>query len=329
VQSTVWVTAHTTQFAQPGWQYLDSSSGYLPEKGTYVTLRSPNLKDWSTVLETIDATQPQHVAFTLSGGLSAKAVHIWETNAHKSFEHVADIAPKNGAFSFTFEPESLYSLTTTTGQGKGDAQPPAPKPFPMPYSDDFESTPLARAPKYLSDQDGAYEAQPCAGRAGRCLEQVVIQKPIPWFPLPDPFTLAGDVTWDDYSVAADFALSGSGNVTASGNITLMGRIDSGDVFQDKDTIYPSGYILVVQADGAWKLVSAASKKPTAVLASGAIALSPGTWHRFALTFKGNRISAMLDGGQVATIQDDTHTHGMFALGTGWNKAQFDNLAVTR
>ena len=41
VQSTIWVTAHTTQFAQPGWQYLDASSGYLPEKGTYVTLRSP------------------------------------------------------------------------------------------------------------------------------------------------------------------------------------------------------------------------------------------------------------------------------------------------
>ena len=322
VQSTIWVNAHTTQFTQPGWQYLDSSSGYLPEKGTYVTLRSPNGKDWSTVLETIDASQPQPVSFTIAGGLASGPIHIWETNATRIFEHVADLTPQKGAFSFTFDPESIYTITTTTGQGKGSAQPLAPKPFPMPYSDDFEATQLARAPKYLSDQDGAFEAQPCTGRSGRCLEQVITQKPIPWFPLPDPFTLAGDVTWADYTVAADFALG------ASGNITLMGRIDSGDVFQDKDTIYPNGYILSVQADGTWKLVSAAFKKPSAVLASGAILLSPGTWHHFALTFKANRISALLDGAALATVQDDAHAHGMFALGTGWNQAQFDNLAIT-
>ena len=33
VQSAIWVTAHTTQFAQPGWQYLDSASGVFAGKG--------------------------------------------------------------------------------------------------------------------------------------------------------------------------------------------------------------------------------------------------------------------------------------------------------
>ena len=323
VQSTIWVTAHTTQFAQSGWQYLDSSSGYLAEKGTYVTLKSPNRKDWSVVLETIDAKQPQQITFTIKGGLASGQVHIWETNATRIFEHVADLTPKNGAFTYTFEPESLYSLTTTTGQGKGNAQPPSPKPFPMPYSDDFESTPLARAPKYLSDQDGAFEAHPCAGRNGRCLEQVITEKPIAWYSLPDPFTLAGDVDWTDYSVAADIALSHSGAVT------LMGRIDSSDIVQDTKAIYPSGYVLSVQPDGAWKLVSAAYKKPAITLASGTATLLPGEWHRFALTFRGSQIAATLDGTQFANVIDGSHTHGMFALGTGWNKAQFDNLAVTK
>ena len=321
VQSTIWVTAHTTQFAQPGWQYLDASSGYLPEKGTYVTLRSPNGKDWSTVLETIDATHPQTVSFNLAGGLASGPVHIWETNANRIFEHVADLTPLKGVFTFTFDPESIYTLTTTTGQGKGSAQPLAPKPFPMPYSDDFESTPLARAPKFLSDQDGAFEAQPCTGRAGRCLQQVVTQKPIPWFPLPDPFTLAGDVAWADYTVAADFLLGDSGNAT------LMGRIDSADIFDGDKVLYPSGYILSVQTDGAWKLVSAANKKPTDTLASGKAAIAPSVWHRFTLTFHGNVISATLDGTQLALVGDNAHAHGLFALGTGWNQAQFDNLAV--
>ena len=317
------MTAHTTQFAQPGWHYLDSSSGNLPEKGTYVTLRSPNGKDWSTVLETIDAKQTQQVTFTIAGGLASGPVHIWETNTTRIFEHVADLTPAKGAFSFAFDPESIYSITTTTGQGKGNAQPPSPKPFPMPYSEDFESTPLARAPKYLSDQDGAFEVHPCAGRNGQCLEQVITEKPIPWGPLPDPFTLAGDVDWADYTVAADFAMG------PSGTVTLMGRIDSADVFQGDKVIYPSGYILSVQTNGEWKLVTSAYKKSTVTLASGTAAVLPGEWHRFALTFHGNVISALLDGKQLANIGDNSHAHGMVALGTGWNKAQFDKLAVTQ
>ena len=323
VQSAIWVTGHTTQFAQPGWQYLDTSSGYLPEKGTYVAFKSPNRKDWSLVLESVEAKQSQQVGFTITGGLSTGTVHIWETNSRKSFEHVAEVKPKNGSFSFTFEPDSIYSLTTTTGQGKGNAQPPAQKPFPMPYADGFESGQPGHAPKYLADQDGAFEVQPCVGRSGRCLGQVIAEKPIPWGPLPDPFTIAGDVLWTDYEVEVDFRLNNSGAAT------VMGRIESSDVFQDGDAFYPSGYILRVEADGKWNLISATYMKPSISLASGSVSLSPGKWHRFALAFHGRQITAALDGVQLANVFDSSHAHGMFALGTGWNKAQFDNLAVTR
>ena len=323
VQPTIWVTAHTTQFAQPGWQYLDSSCGYLPKKGTYVSLKSPNGKDWSTVLETIGATQPQAVSFRIAGGLAMGAVHIWQTNGQKSFVHVADVTPHAGQFAFNFEPDSIYSLTTTTGQGKGDAKPPAAKAFPLPYADTFESTALSHAPRFLSDQDGAFEVHPCMQRSGRCLEQVIVDKPIPWGPLPNPFTLAGDVTWADYDVAADFLLTGAGTVT------LMGRIDSSDVFQDGDAIFPSGYVLSLQADGKWNLFSAAYKKPTVRLASGMATATRDQWHHLELTFRGNLITATLDGSRLGSASDRSHSHGMFGLGTGWNKAQFDNLTVKR
>ncbi|MEO6924264.1 MAG: hypothetical protein ABI142_10595, partial [Bryocella sp.] len=164
VQSTIWVTAHTTQFAQPGWKYLDASCGKLAGKGSYVTFKSPSDNAWSVVLETINASSPQAVRFELRNGLHAKTVHIWETNATKTFDHVADVGVKNGSFSYTFEPDSLYSLTTTTGQHRGDAVPPPDSPFPMPYRDDFDQVALNRAPKYLSDQDGAFEAHPCIDR---------------------------------------------------------------------------------------------------------------------------------------------------------------------
>jgi hypothetical protein len=321
VQGTIWATAHTTQFAQPGWQYLDSSSGYLPEKGSYVALRSPDKKNWSVVLETIDAKQAQTVSFNLTGGLARSAVAVWETNSSRTFERVAILHPVGDSFTYTFDADSLYSLTTTTGQGSGTAQPPPPAPFPFPYADDFEHTDLNRSPKYLSDQGGAFEVHPCDGRPGKCLEQVITEKPIEWGPFPDPFTLAGDAAWTDYTIAADVRF------LSSAPASIAGRIDSADVFQDAKAHWPSGYMLLVHPDGAWQLISTQFKKQPVVLAKGTAAFDRDRWHHVELSFSGTNISASLDGAALMNVSDSTHTHGMFALGTEWDRIQFDNLQV--
>ncbi|HUV71273.1 MAG TPA: family 16 glycoside hydrolase [Terracidiphilus sp.] len=322
VQGTIWATAHTTQFAQPGWQYMDSSSGYLPEKGSYVALRSTDKKNWSVILETINAEHPQQVSFRLEGGLAATEVHIWETNNTRTFEHVANVKPVNGKFDYTFDADSLYSLTTTTGQGKGTAVPPPASAFPLPYADDFEGTPLKHTPKYLSDQDGAFEVHHCEGRPGQCLEQVISMKPIPWGPLPDPFTIAGADNWTDYSVAVDTRF------LTNAPATVMGRIDSANVFRDGKSHFPSGYVLRFAPDGSWQLLSAEFKKPTVTLASGLAKIDRNQWHRLQLRFQGKQIVALLDGVSLTTIDNSDHTHGMFALGTEWDHIQFDNLRVT-
>lgn len=321
VQSAIWVTAHTTQFAQPGWQYLDSASGALPEKGSYVALRSTDNKNWSVILETIGAHHPQTVSFRLAGGLATTEVRIWETNSVRTFEQVGGVKPVNGEFEYTFEADSLYSLTTTTGQGKGAAQAPPAAAFPLPYADDFERTPLNHTPKYLSDQDGAFEVHRCDGRAGQCLEQVISSKPIPWGPLPDPFTLAGGAAWTDYSVGVDV------HFLATAAATVMGRIDSADVFQDGKARLPSGYILRLAPSGAWELLSAEFKKPEVTLASGSAKIDLSEWHHIELRFRGRQIVASLDRAPLATVENSAHTHGMFALGTEWDHIQFDNLKV--
>ena len=59
VGKQTWVTAHTTQFTQPGWQYIDGACGYLggsDSNGSYVTLKSTNGSDYSVIIETVDAT---------------------------------------------------------------------------------------------------------------------------------------------------------------------------------------------------------------------------------------------------------------------------------
>jgi hypothetical protein len=320
VQGAIWATAHTTQFADPGWRYLDDASGQL-SPGSYVTLIAPNGHDWSMVVETIHGKQPTTLKVAVKGSLGHGALHIWETNGQRTFDHVGDVTLRDDSFTYTFDPDSLYTITTTTGQHKGTAVPPPGKPFPFPYRESFEKTPMLRSPAFLSDQDGAYEVHRCAGRPGRCLEQVITQKPIPWGPLPDPWTLAGDIQWTDYRERADF------RVPAGGIATLIGRIDSADVFQDQKARYPSGYVLRVEADGHWSLLATAYKKPEKQLAAGQTALDTSRWHSMELNFQGSTIRASIDGKPVANLQDQTHTHGMIGIGSGWDHTAFDNLVV--
>jgi hypothetical protein len=144
---------------------------------------------------------------------------------------------------------------------------------------------------------------------------------VPWSPLPDPFTLAGDAGWSDYTIAADVLfLSGA-------PATLLGRIDSANVFRDARARWPSGYIFRVKPDGGWDLLSAQYKQPVATLALGSTPIHRDAWHHLELRFHGNRITALLDGTQLTAIDDSTHTHGMFGLGTEWNRIQFDNLRI--
>ncbi len=105
VGKQAWVTAQTTQFTAPGWSYIDSATGYLQGNradGSYVTLKSTNGTDWSSIIETMDATAAQTVTFNVTGGLSTGAVHVWSTNVSSAspstwFVHSSDITPTSGS----------------------------------------------------------------------------------------------------------------------------------------------------------------------------------------------------------------------------------------
>src|SRR5689334_4877554 len=161
--------AQTTQFTAPGWRYLDSSSGYLGgnrANGSFVSLKSPNNRDYSTIIETIDAGSAQDLQFTVAGGLSTGTVHVWSTDLRSNnpadhFVRRADLTPVNGTFSLTVQPGQVYSLTTTSGQGKGTATSPAQGGLALPYSDDFDAYATGREAKYLSDHQGSFEVAAC------------------------------------------------------------------------------------------------------------------------------------------------------------------------
>jgi glycosyl hydrolase family 59/ricin-type beta-trefoil lectin protein/glycosyl hydrolase family 59 (putative galactocerebrosidase) len=325
-----WVTAQTTQFTAPGWTYIDSASGYLQgnrANGSYVTLKSPNGLDWSSVIETMDATAAQTVSYTITGGLSTGTVHVWSTNVSSGspsswFVHSSDITPSGGSFSLTLQPGFVYSLTTTTGQGKGTAASPAPASLALPYSDSFDGGTAGSQPRYLAQQQGVFEVGACAGgRSGQCVDQLTPAKPIEWTPDSNPYTIGGDMNWANYTVSADALME------QAGSVELAARVGQQHAFG------PAGineYYLQLASTGAWSIVRNNTSDSLTTLASGTVA-APGlnTWHHLALTVNGSTITAAIDGTTAGSATDGTYGAGMIGLGTsGYQTDEFDNLSVT-
>jgi Glycosyl hydrolase family 59/Ricin-type beta-trefoil lectin domain/Concanavalin A-like lectin/glucanases superfamily len=330
VGKQAWVTAQTTQFTSPGWSYIDSASGYLQGSrtdGSYVTLKSPAGGNWSSIIETMDATAAQTVTFNVTGGLSTGAVHVWSTNVSSSspatwFVHSADITPSGGSFSMTLQPGFVYSLTTTTGQGKGTAASPAPGSLALPYTDSLDSDTAGQQPRYLAQQQGAFEVGPCAGgRTGQCVMQQAPVKPIEWDPDSNPYTIGGDPGWTNYTVAADALIEQAGSVQIAGRVGTQHSFGPAGIDE---------YYLQLSNTGAWSIVRNNTSDALTTLASGTVAApGTGTWQHLALTFSGASITAAINGTTVGTVTDTTYPSGMVGLGTsGYQTDQFDNLSVT-
>jgi O-glycosyl hydrolase len=331
VTASVWAMAHTAQFTQPGWRYIDSASGFFEQDatgahGSYVTLKSPEGRDYSVIIETVQAKAAQTVRFSVTG-FPKGAVHLWSTdftssNSSDWFVKQADIVPGEGRFSLTIQPGHVYTLTTTTGQTKG-AGPrghPASGPFPFPYADDFEGYSAGKLAKYFSDMYGAFETSGCAGgRKGTCLSQVVPAEPTAWKKTGNrPFTIVGDLDWSDYRVSSDILLEQPGAVDLMGRLTGMSGADT-----------PDSYVLRVSDSGSWWVLKTSTKQAEAVLASGRVSpLGVGAWHGLSLEFQGSSLTARLDGVTLQTVSDSSYSKGMAGLGVaGYVRAQFDNFRV--
>lgn len=318
VMSPTWVVAHTTQFAQPGWHYIDRASARIPGGGSYVTLHDG--RQFSVVVETMAAHGPVSMSFEVRGGLSRGPVYVWRTSRDAAFVRVAQLTGQAGRFTFRFEPDSVYTLTTTTGQRKGDALAPADAPFPLPFTADFEHQGLGDSnPQYFLPQNGAFEIAHCGGgREGQCLEQVVEQVPVHWgaWGLSTEAGVAaivGDQRWRNYRVTAD-VLSGADDYAM-----LLGRVVKNDCDGPLH-----GYEFRVYGNGRWELLGAVKN---GVVAAGKASAAPGQWRRLALAFRDNRITGAIDGQEAFSVTDLRNGAGMAGLGSGWNRASFDNFAI--
>ncbi len=329
VGQSLWVTAHVTQFAQPGWQFLNRASGYLGDErtnGSYISLRSPNGNDYSTIVETTTATAASTMTFNFGASLAGKSLSVWATKLHSTsiedqFTHTTDLhLDATGKSQLTLQPDYVYTVSTLGTAGKGNATAPPAHPLTLPYRDNFNHYKTGSEARYVSDMQGAFEIQRCAvGRPGNCLQQMAAVKPIEWQDNSDAFTLLGDPSWTNYAASVDVELA------KPGVVELIGRAGT----QKRPQSHQQGYYFQISDTGAWTVFKSDSGGKHTMLASGSTAaLGTEHWHRLGLSLNDETITASLDGKTVKVLKDDSYHSGQLGMGiTSYDTDQFDNLSI--
>jgi O-glycosyl hydrolase len=337
VGATTWVTAHVTQFATPGWTFIDSASGYLggnEQNGAFVSLKSTSGSDYTTIIETTTATSAQTVSFTITGGLSGGTVHVWRTNLGSSnpadwFVRQADITPTGGKYSLTVQPKSVYSISTLSGQAKGTASSPPMSSLSLPYSDSFSGYPVGASAKYLAQIQGDFQSQPCVAQSGTCIMQMLPQTPSIFFFNPGsglPWATLGDLGWANYTVSVNVLLEQAGTAYLAGRVNANGGSNHSSSHADNF----DGYSLQIDDRGDWALNDNFAGSDPQTLASGTV-LAPGLnkWATLSMTFDGSTITASINGSRVASVNNSDHGAGQIGIGIlGYQTDQFSNLSIT-
>ncbi|KAK3542420.1 hypothetical protein QTP86_025920 [Hemibagrus guttatus] len=332
VETPIWITAHTTQFAQPGWTYLQTL-GNLTHGGSYVAL-TDGQGNLTIVIETMSHNHSQCIrpslppynvsaqeaTFQLKGSFVCAAslrycqaaitrLQLWyskldfDTKNDVLFKKVDPIKVSNGLFTLELGVDELYTITTVTTGQKG-LYPDAPDSasFPKKYFDDFsiQNPPFSEAP-YFADQTGVFEyftnlSDP--GPHNVTLRQVVNQRPVSWgYDADQTISVIGDHNWQDISVSCDIYLE-----TENGGVFVAARVDqSGESVRGSN-----GVFYWVFANGTYKVTNDIGGKK--VLLEGLSGTRPGIWHTLTLTVKEalvplsnqhSRLTACLATGEMA------------------------------
>lgn len=204
-QLPLWVTAHTTRFAKPGWKLLQhgKGAGFLPHGGSYVTYADPSGDQWTIVVEMMSfnrslcirsnpkpfiVASSQIVSFKVDPVQAGRWIRVFETDLSTSsngqiLHRKADLVVNDeGAFSAHIMQDSVVTFTTLQVK---DSKPRADlasrragvPTFPLPYSDDFEHPNIVGLPRYFSDMCGSFAVRPGPDGSGLALRQEVFSSP--------------------------------------------------------------------------------------------------------------------------------------------------------
>ncbi|CAJ1074255.1 galactocerebrosidase isoform X2 [Xyrichtys novacula] len=344
VESPIWITAHTTQFTQPGWTYLQTV-GHLEHGGSYVALTDKR-GNLTVVIETMThdhsvCIRPplppfnvtcQNATFQLKGSFaSIQQLQVWrsqfnfKTNKPSFFEKLAPLKLIDGSFTLHLAEDEVYTLTTlTSGQKGAHPDPPPSARFPKVYKDDFNvrNPAFSEAPDF-ADQTGVFEYFMNLTDPGPhvfTLRQVLTQRPVTWVADADQaISVIGDYQWQNLTVSCDIFMEKE----KTGGVFVAARVDKGG----QSIRSAKGVFFWVFTDGTYKVTNDLAGQT--ILAEGQSGTQAFCWHSLTLTVEGQFASGFLNGyplwkKAVVLIPQK----GWAAIGTqSLELAQFDNFDV--
>ncbi|XP_064598743.1 galactocerebrosidase-like [Liolophura sinensis] len=348
VESPIWITAHTTQFTQPGWKYLKHGSGVgkLDKGGSFVAM-SKNGVGLTIIIETMSSDhslstlipsyydQRQNVTFVLKGSFSKiTSLAMWYTKLEFSgtpsvfFKQMSPVSVVNGTVTLELGIDEVYTLTTLKGGGHGNAPTPPPyQPFPLPYGENFEGYPENGEPNNFAQQVGSFEVVKSSdANRSKVLRQVVLEDPIDWCPyinLAFPLNVIGSVEWRDVHVEVE---ARTGEVNGSDSVFVANRVDQGGC----QTFGAQGYFFFVFPEvQKYELTNDLSR--TRLLKSGSVSVN-ADWNKLGLsTTVEGQVTGFLNGNLVFNVSTSNKPKaGFSAIGAGsFGISDFDNFEVSR
>lgn len=350
LDSGFYIALHFSQFIKKGWAFVDSACYNDGKTGgdghaivdsvySYMTAADTVNGDYSTVI-TNTTSEPIEYLFKVSCLDKASAdVSVWETRGpdrgsydENYFKKIADISPKeeNGIYTYSIlvKPFSIVTVSTIAPQeteytNTDEANRTVLK---LPYADDFEYADYpdlylssrGNAPRYTTDQGGAFEVERTEN--GNMLVQQITYdtKAKEWGSTPDPVTTLGDDRWYNYSVSVDVIFDKSEktskNYVGAGLRYILACNGA------------SGYWIKLFADGCWSLMANQSEKAKGMITG----FDPESIHTVKIGAENDVITAYIDGSVVSEYicrSESSMGAGRAALYSAYYRNGFDNLCV--
>uniref|UniRef100_A0A8C3VWP9 Galactocerebrosidase n=1 Tax=Catagonus wagneri TaxID=51154 RepID=A0A8C3VWP9_9CETA len=345
VEAPIWISAHTTQFTQPGWYYL-KTVGHLEKGGSYVAL-TDGLGNLTIIIETMShkhstCIRPllpyfnvshQFATFVLKGSFSEiPELQVWYTKLGKRskrylFKQLDSLwlLDRGGSFTLELQEDELFTLTTLTTGNKGSYPlPPNSQPFPCVYEDNFNvDYPFFSEAPNFADQTGVFEYFMNIEDPGEhrfTLRQVLNQRPITW--AADAFntiSIIGDYKWSNLTITCDVYIETS----EKGGVFIAGRVNKGGILIRS----ARGVFFWIFANGSYRVTG--DLAGWIIYTSGYADIKAKKWYTLTLTIKGGSSSGMLNGKLLwKNVSVNFPKNGWAAVGThSFEFAQFDNFRV--
>ncbi|MDO5519279.1 MAG: glycosyl hydrolase family 59 [bacterium] len=346
-------------FAKTGWQYVEGASDGDGKPGgdghaivdstyNYLTVTDPDTGDFSTIIANNTGNT---IEYTLDASNLKKAgepVDVWESRGpdktsktyYDNFlQKVKTVeATKNGAkntYVVSVKPYSMATISTLKIERPKISTPDISKStiLSLPYSDDFEYKDYdadylknrGYAPRYTTDQSGAFEVSTVDGK--QVLEQKITyeNKAEEWGGGNGnkPITTLGDDNWANYSVSVDGKLADKN--AAGTELNYLGVGARCNLACNGE----SGFVLKVHEDGTWIFINNGTE-----LKKGKVeGFDKTAWNTLKLVVNDNKVSGYINEKSLVTYEakfDDEYAinaSGRVALYSDFNNNAFDNLKV--